>query len=88
MAMSDSSGGTFLYWLAIAGLMLLGGVLFIHFGLLARTSPPRLFARTARAHPMGGKAAHGHAGEPESRRRAAQANAGRRARSRGSARLG
>ena len=35
MAMSDSSGGTFLYWLAIAGLMLLGGVLFIHFGLLA-----------------------------------------------------
>ena len=35
MAMPDSSGGTFLYWLAIAGLMLLGGVLFIHFGLLA-----------------------------------------------------
>lgn len=34
MAMPDSSGGTFLYWLAIAGLMLLGGVLFIHFGLL------------------------------------------------------
>ncbi len=32
--MPDSSGGTFLYWLAIAGLMLLGGVLFIHFGLL------------------------------------------------------
>ena len=33
--MPDSSGETFLYWLAIAGLMLLGGVLFIHFGLLA-----------------------------------------------------
>jgi len=35
MAMPESSGRTFLYWLAIAGLMLLGAVLFIHFGLLA-----------------------------------------------------
>tara|TARA_Y100001960_G_C14638245_1_gene809422 strand:- start:503 stop:1207 length:705 start_codon:yes stop_codon:yes gene_type:complete len=35
MAMPDSSGRTFLYWLSIAGLILLGAILFIHFGGLA-----------------------------------------------------
>ena len=35
MASPHPTGQTFLYWLAIAGLLALGGVLFVHLGLLA-----------------------------------------------------
>ena len=31
----DSAGHTFLYWLAIAGLLVIGAALFIQFGLFA-----------------------------------------------------
>ena len=35
MSFRDSTGRTFLYWLAIAGLLVLGAVLFVQFGLFA-----------------------------------------------------
>ncbi|SVC54095.1 uncharacterized protein METZ01_LOCUS306949, partial [marine metagenome] len=35
MASPHPTGQTFLYWLAIAGLLALGGGLFVHLGLLA-----------------------------------------------------